>query len=461
LNKILLVVFLTLASFLSNLSAVDFTKKDIQVLKDLNIEKSFVHDEHLQDLYNKLSDKNHIHIYKRNLRESSIYISKIKEVLNQEGLPSSFLFLSMAESNFKIDAKSSTNALGLWQFMPETAKVYNLRNDDYVDERLDFIKSTHAASKYLKSHHKRFDKWYLSILAYNCGEGRVIEAITRASIDKYIQLYPNKKKSKKIIEYRNTVKEYLRTKKDFYKINNIYKDIKEWNIPITAKDLLKIQDNLDRQYLPRESRSYLRKIVVLAMISNRNFLKKGYIFDRDINATITTVRVRGGLHLRSISKALNMKYNTLVKMNIHIKQQILPFDIKYYDVNIPYSKLGIYNKNKNKIKNDSFIIYKVKKGDTLSSIAYKYKVKYSLIKKFNDLKSNRLSLKQKLVIPVDKYKVNKIGNRSRNKTIYKVKKGDSLSTIAHKFKLNIKKIKRDNNLKSNKIKVGDKIAIYR
>jgi len=109
-NKILLVVFLIFTSLYTNLSAVNFTKKDLQVLKDLDIEKSFVHDKHLQDLYNKLSDKNHIHVYKRNLRQSSIYISKIKEVLNQEGLPSSFLFLSMAESNFKIDAKSSTNA---------------------------------------------------------------------------------------------------------------------------------------------------------------------------------------------------------------------------------------------------------------------------------------------------------------------------------------------------------------
>ncbi|MAD42564.1 MAG: hypothetical protein CL623_09260 [Arcobacter sp.] len=459
-NKILLVVFLIFTSLYTNLSAVNFTKKDLQVLKDLDIEKSFVHDKHLQDLYNKLSDKNHIHVYKRNLRQSSIYISKIKEVLNQEGLPSSFLFLSMAESNFKIDAKSSTNALGLWQFMPATAKVYKLRNDEYVDERLDFIKSTHAASKYLKSHHKRFNKWYLSILAYNCGEGRIIEAITRASIDKYVQLYPNKKDSKKITEYRNIIKEYLRTRKDFYKLNRIYKDIKQWNIPITARDLLKIQEKLDRQYLPRESRSYLRKIVVLAMIANRNFLKKGYIFDRDINATITTVKVKGGLHLRSISKVLNMKYNTLAKMNIHIKQKIVPFDVKRYDVNIPYSKLGIYNKNKNRIKNDSFVIYRVKKGDTLLRIAYKFKVKYSLIKKFNDLKSNRLLLKQKLVIPIDKYKVNKTTRKSSNKTIYKVKKGDSLSRIAHKFKLNIKKIKRDNNLKSNKIKVGDKIAIY-
>ncbi|WP_122892887.1 lytic transglycosylase domain-containing protein [Arcobacter peruensis] len=459
-NKILLIVFLCLTSIFTSLNALNFNKKDYEVLKDLNLEKSFTHDEHLQDLYNKLSDRNHFHIYKRNLKNASIYIAKIKEVLNQEGLPSSFLYLSMAESNFKLDVRSSTGALGLWQFMPSTAKIYNLRNDEYVDERLDFVKSTHAASKYLKYHHKRFDKWYLAILAYNCGEGRVIEAITRASIDKYIRIYPNKENSKKIKEYRKTIKEYLRTKKDFYKINKIYKKIKKLNIPLTARDLLTIQSNLDRQYLPRESRAYLRKIVVLSMIANRNFLKKGYIFDRDINATLTTVKAKGGLHLRSIASVLNMKFSTLAKMNLHIKQYIIPSDVKKYDINIPYLKLERYNKNKNKIRSDSYVIYRVKKGDTLSSIGNKFKVKYSFIKKFNELKTNKLSLKQKLVIPIYKNKVRKVTKKYKRQ-IYKVKNGDSLSGISYRFKVSIKKLKKDNKLKSNKIKVGDKIAIYK
>ena len=91
----------------------------------------------------------------------------------------------------------------------------------------------------------------------------------------------------------------------------------------------------------------------------------------------------------------------------------------------------------------------------------KYKVKYSFIKHFNDLKSNRLKLKQKLIIPVEKKDNNKRNYNSSKKTIYKVKNGDSLSTIAYKFKVKVNNIKNDNRLKSNKIKVGDKIAIYK
>ncbi len=461
-NKIVLIIFLSLATFSINLSALIFNQKDNQIIKDLNLEKSFTHDEHLQDLYNKLSSKNYFHIYKINLKNASIYVSKIKEVLNQEGLPSSFLYLSMAESNFKLDARSSTNALGLWQFMPSTAKIYKLRNDEYVDERLDFVKSTHAAAKYLKYHHDRFSKWYLAILAYNCGEGRVIEAITRATVDRYIQRYPKEKNSKKIKKYKKVIKEYLRTKKDFYKINKIYKELDELNIHLTARDLLKVQKKLRRQYLPKESRAYLRKIVVLSMIANRNFLKKGYIYDRDINSTLTSVKAKGGLHLRAIASSIDMKFNDLYKMNMHIKQHIIPIDVKEYDVNIPYSKLAIFNSKKNRIKNNSFVIYRVKKGDTLSSIGSKFKVKYNFIKNFNDLKTNNLRLKQRLVIPVYNYNFNTKLNAKRNKKeIYKVKSGDSLSSIAYKFKVNVKRLKNDNKLKSNKIRIGDKIAIYK
>ena len=467
-NKIISIVFLFLIFSFNNLNALDFNKKDYQVLKELDIEKSFTHDEHLQDLYNELSNKNHLHIYKRNLKNASIYISKIKEVLNQEGLPSSFLYLSMAESNFKLDARSSTNALGLWQFMPSTAKLYNLKNDEYVDERLDYVKSTHAASKYLNHHHDRFGKWYLAVLAYNCGEGRVIEAITRVSINKYLKVYPNGQNINEIKEYKKVIEKYLRTKSDFYKINKIYKEIKKLNIPLTTSDFLTIQTNVKRQYLPRESRAYLRKIVVLSMVANRNFLKKGYIFNRDINSTLTTVKVKGGLHLRNIANVIDMDFKSLSNMNLHIKQDIIPANTKNYDLNIPYSKLEIYNKNKNKIKNDTFAIYYVKDGDTLSRIGAKFNVKYSFIKDFNDLKSDKLIFKQKLIIPILKNrrkkattKVETVKNKKLKEIIYVVESTDTLGGIAYKFNVNIEKLKKDNKLKSDNIKVGDKIAIYK
>ena len=460
-NKILLALFLCMTFSFTSLKASYNTKKNYKILKELDIDKSFINDKTLQKMYLNLLKRNQLHHYKLNLKRSSTYISKIQEVLIKEGLPKSFLFLSMAESNFKIDAKSYTGALGLWQFMPKTAGLFDLRLDDYVDERLDFIKSTKAASRYLSYHHDRFDKWYLAILAYNCGEGRIIEALTRATIDKYLVFNPNKKNSPKIKEYKKTIKKYMATKKDFYKVNRIYKATRKWRIPLTATDLIRIQSKIKRQYLPKESRNYLRKILALAMIANQRVFQKSNIFIRKMDSSLTTISVKGGIHLRSLSKVMDMNFLELTKINRHIKQYILPIDVKHYDVNIPYKKLKLYNYNKNKIQNNSFAIHIVKKGDTLSSIGYKYKVKYSFIKHFNDLKSNRLKLKQKLIIPVEKKDNNKRNYNSSKKTIYKVKNGDSLSTIAYKFKVKVNNIKNDNRLKSNKIKVGDKIAIYK
>ena len=469
-SKILIGVLLCVTSLFSAVNDSFSSEKNYRILKELDINKSFMNDKTLKESYLKLARKNHLHHYKKTLKRSATYISKIQEVLIKEGLPKSFLFLSMAESNFNIDAHSSTGAKGLWQFMPKTAESFKLRLDDYVDERLDFIKSTKAASKYLRYHHDRFGKWYLAILAYNSGEGRVIEAITRATIDKYLVLYPSRINDSIIQEYKSTIKEYMATKVGFYKINKIYKATRKWNIELTATDLIRIQEKIDRQYLARESRVYLRNILALSFVANKNVFQKSNIFIRKMDKSLTTVKVKGGLHLRSLSSILNMKFSDLTKINRHIKQYILPIDVKYYDVNIPYSKLKLYNRNKNKMKNNYFVIHIVKKGDTLSSIGHKYKIKYSFIRKFNELKSNRLSLKQKLVIPIEKK--NKGSNKSRiskkskkvtttrtSTKMYKVKKGDSLLSIAIKYKVSVKDIKKANKLKSSKIRLGQELKL--
>jgi membrane-bound lytic murein transglycosylase D len=248
----------------------------------------------------------------------------------------------------------------------------------------------------------------------------------------------------------------MATKRDFFKINRIYKATRKWNIPLTATDLIRIQEKIKRQYLPKESRIYLRKILTLAFVANKSVFQKSNVFIRNMNQSLTTVKVKGGFHLRSLSSILKMKFSELIKINRHITQYILPIDVKYYDVNIPYSKLKLYNTHKNKMKNNYFVVHIVKKGDTLSSIGNKYKIKYTFIRKFNELKSNSLSLKQKLVIPIIKR-----GKISRKRATYKVKSGDTLDRIALKYKISLKKIKKDNKLKSNVIKIGDKIEIYK
>lgn len=387
------------------LASISYTKTDYELLKEFDINKSFLKDKTLNNIYKKISRNSHLHKYRKNIKEASIIIPKMRKVLEKHSLPKSFIYIPMAESSFKIDTKSnSIGATGLWQFMPKTAKLFGLREDKYLDERLDFIKSTKAASKYLKSHHKMFAKWYLSVLAYNCGEGRVIEAITRAKYDKYIKQNPKEKNSKKIKYYKKTIDTYLKTRKDFYKLNRVYKKMKNLKVKLELEDLLKINKKYDRQYLPKESRIYLRKILAFGMLGNRNFKQKKSLFHKKKDE-ISIVKLKAGTSLKKVAKNIVYPYEKFVKLNLHLKQKIAPKNKKYINIYLPSKKVARYKKTSFAVNSDSFLVHKVKSGDTLSSIGRKYKIGYGIIKDYNELKSNMISINQKLIIPLEKEKI--------------------------------------------------------
>jgi len=104
---------------------------------------------------------------------AKLYLPVIKPILKEYGLPEELAYLPVIESGFNPFARSPSGAVGLWQFMPSTAKKYGLRIDRFVDERKDVIKSTHAAARYLKDLYEEFGNWELALAAYNCGEGCV------------------------------------------------------------------------------------------------------------------------------------------------------------------------------------------------------------------------------------------------------------------------------------------------
>ena len=169
------------------------------------------------------------------------------------------------------------------------------------------------------------------------------------------------------------------------------------------------------------------------MMNSLNFIKKdenSHLLNIGVSATIATVPVKGGLHLKNIAKSIGMSYEDLHKLNMHIKQSIIPPSSKYYTINIPYSRLTRFNQNKDNIKDTKFAIHIVKSGDTLSQIASKYHVPMRLIKDYNNFRSNRLSIKQKIVLPipsdmVGKINLFKIDNKKRVRK-YTVRSGDSL-----------------------------------
>lgn len=467
--KKLIVSFLFFSIYAyASLVGSNFSQRDIQVLEELDISSSYITDYRLQKVYQQYLSKRNSKHYVKKLNQASLFVPRVKDILRQEEIPDVFIYMAMAESNFTIDARSSVKATGLWQFMYHTGKRYGLKNDIYVDERMDLVKSTVAAASYLNALHKRFGKWYLAAIAYNCGEGRVIEALTRAIIDIHVTRHPNQKKSKKIKEFRNTIKAYQERRVRFSKLNKIYREVRNWGIEPELSFLLKEQKIISRQYLPQESRRYIRKIISLAMLNSKSFItneENSHLLNMGISTTVATVPVKGGLHLRSVAKAIGMSYRELHDLNKHLKQGIIPPYEAYYTINIPYSRLARYNEKKQNIPNTQYAVHIVKRGDSLYAISRKYKVPLKMIKKYNKLKTNRLALKQKIVLPIPSNMLGKVDiskynyKKDRFKKRHIVKSGESLYSIARKYKVNVKKLMRRNNMKSTLLKIGDRLVI--
>jgi len=392
----------------ANLTYVFNHNKEVALLEAFDIEASFLYDPIMNKMKTKKSTMHKNKHFFKAMDEAYIFIPAIKSILAEHGVPPEFLYLAMAESNFSTRAYSKKRASGLWQFMPKTGKAYGLKIDEYVDERRDLIKSTEAAAKYLSHLHKRFGKWYLAAIAYNCGGGRLNKAIKKAGTDELSVLLDPKKR-----------------------------------------------------YIPRESRFYIRKIVALAMIGqDEQFLMNSeyeHLLNRANAYSISTVQLSSGDSIRRLSKTVGIPLKELKKLNRHLKYDFVPPYAKAYDIYIPYIKLNEFKRKytPQPMKN-IYKVHVVKRGDNLSYIGKKYGVSYRVIKDFNKLKSSRLRLKQKLIIPIDtRLRVKKINS----KHYYMVKKGDTLGSISRAYKVSVTNLKLQNHLKGSIIKIGDRLRI--
>jgi membrane-bound lytic murein transglycosylase D len=220
--------------------------------------------------------------------------------------------------------------------------------------------------------------------------------------------------------------------------------------------------NSKKKYIPRESRLYIRKIVSLAMMGNNEQLlmnsEYAHLLNRANAYSLATIQLPRSESLRRASKLIGISLSKLKKLNRQLKYDFIPPYVKSYDIYIPYIKLSDFKQKyyKDKIQN-TYRVHRVKKGDNLSMIGERYGVPYSVIMDFNNLKSTRLRLKQKLVIPINnKRKIKRI----RSKLYYMVKRGDTLESIAKSYRVSIKNIKRQNHLKNSLIRIGKRLKIY-
>ncbi|BFU77412.1 hypothetical protein ALC152_06270 [Arcobacter sp. 15-2] len=452
----IVLLFGTISFSNATLVSTAFVHNDLSVLEELDISSDYITDYKLQEEFQnrlRFSKKG----YTQKLNNAHLFVPQIKKVLRENKIPSAFLYLVMAESNFILNASSNKSAKGLWQFMQPTANHYGLRTNEYIDERMDIVKSTEAAVTYLKKLHSMFDKWYLAAVAYNCGEGRVIEGLTRATIDMYCEDVGYKvcRKEPQINKFRTTMRLYQAKKVKFREINKIYRIVKKWKYKPDIDKLLVVQKGVSRQYIPEESRGYIRKIISLAMMNNSDFLIKDentHLLNRGMSDPIASIDIKGGILLRNVAEVIGINKNKLKELNQHIKRDLLPMDDDTYRLYIPYSKLSRFNLNKENLKSTQYEMYQVKRGDTLSSIGREYGLNYKDIQRHNKLKTTIVRLNQKLMIPIDP----DVYKRPVN---YIVKVGDTLGKIASSHKIKFKKLMKDNNLKTSRINIGDKLVI--
>jgi len=273
------------------------------VLNEFDLDSSYIYDREFSEFVYRNKDT-----YKKRFRTAvargSLIVPTMKEVLYKSGITPLFLYLSMTESAFKTEAKSTSAAGGLWQFMPPTGREQKLTINSTIDERYDPVKATYAAVDYLYKIREGLDKWYLAAMAYNCGQGCVKRGVQRAG----------------------------------------------------TKDLTTLIDP-KQNYIPAEARKYIKKILLFAMIG------ENYLFKRDNNLgeaiyrmnkdALTPVRVKDGERLQNIASMLRMDYRALKRINMHLKRDIVPSGSSVR-VNIPTSRLGMFQALYNGRRNQNY-----------------------------------------------------------------------------------------------------------
>ncbi len=346
-KTVFLIVFFSIC-----IEAFDLDKKYpsyAYVFNEFDVDKSYIYNDEFNQFVLK-HDSALKSFYKRSLKRGKDILPTMKGILVGEGVSDLFLYLSMIESGFSPEATSPKKAVGLWQFMPATAKQYNLTVCNTYDERCDTVSATSAAIQYLNKLHRQFGKWYLAAMAYNCGEGCVQKAIKRAETD---------------------------------------------NLSILIDNNLK--------YIPKETRDYIKKILLVAMIGESNTL--GFDNNTTIDSTYIEVEVKGGTDLKTIASLIKMKEKSLSKLNPKIRNGRLPNNKKIYSIRIPLEKVYAFYlryellNDKKSIK-PHLLSHYVSLGETLVSIANKYSTTVEEIIVANNLENDYLILDQFLVIPV-------------------------------------------------------------
>jgi membrane-bound lytic murein transglycosylase D len=382
-------------------------------------------------------DKGRDH-FERWLYLSGKYFPTISRIFKEEGVPEEMMYLSMMESGLNPSARSWAKAVGLWQFMKGTGKIYGLRGNYWYDERRDFEKATRAAARYLKDLHEQYGDWQLAIAGYNSGGGRINRGIRKSRSN------------------------------DF------------WTM---------------RRYLPRETRNYVPQYIAVSLMSMN---PEAYGFKgigRADSLVFEYVTVDDCVDLDVLAECAQTTAETLRELNPELIQWCTPPNYRRYRLRIPAGSSDVFSKKYAEVPDNQkrqWAEHKIRRGDTPGAIARKYGIATSVLMEVNKLnKRSKLRIGNYLVIPVStkrlmaanarpqqeprvqeptprpKKIVPRIQRRQtlvpagRDKLAYVVKKGDTLGHIAEWFGVRASDLRNWNNIPYGRsLQVGATVNVW-
>ena len=356
------------------------------------------------------------------LARKAAYFPMYEETMGEHGMPTEIQFLSIVESGLDPKIKSKMGAMGLWQFMPATGRMYGMQVNTDIDDRMDPEKSTEAAAKYLKSLYKMFGNWEVALAAYNCGPGNVRKAIRRSG-----------------------------GKTSFWGIYD---------------------------FLPEETRSYVPQFQAMLYILNHLEEHNLHLEEPSYPIEFEKVSFDKTFDLERLATLSDICLKDLEVLNPSIKTRKIPDTHRSMAIRIPKSRSLFVKENlawigdslsqdgpttllastlpeaSQTTKTASRLTYKVKSGDVLGSIASKHGVSLAELKQWNNLRSSVIRVGQMLTIHTGKEIASPSNNSSTlalttapsGPKTYTVRSGDTLWIISQKHALTIDQIKRLNNL---------------
>ena len=348
-------------------------------------------------------------VIEEGLSRATVYMPMIFAIMDEVGVPRELGWSPLIESLYKTSAFSRAAAVGMWQFISGTARLYGMKVDYNLDERRDPVISTRTAAIYMRDLYEEYGDWSLVLAAYNAGKGRISRAMQRTGTT------------------------------DFWRL-------------------------AETRQIPRETRDHVPKIYAAILMGTDPELyglnvvqRPPYVYEESVMDENTDLRV--------IADAAGVSDTVIRYLNPHIRGWV-PKD---YAVRIPPGSKSAFEEAIAAIppaERIEFITHRVARGETLSEIAARYGTRINAIVEVNQLRSaNRLSINQRLIIPVGPqtrpYRSQPVaGFDTGERTTYRVERGDSLYEIAQNFKTSVPNLMRWNDLNTNRIYPGDTLIVY-